>query len=158
MSKYDHVLPESKGSYALWFYLPRATAIEVGRLGLKSFKRGWYGYCGSASGPGGLRARLRHHLHHSTRRHWHIDYFKVHALIREIWLCQGGNYEHELSQSLCRHAAEVPVTGFGSSDCRCSSHFVRFPRHSQVREAFRHIAPPMGFRRLISVLPPPGGL
>jgi len=154
----DHILPQSKGSYALWYYLPRATTIAIGKLGVQNFKRGWYGYCGSAFGPGGLRARLRHHLTSATRQHWHIDYFKVHALIREIWLCQGESCEHELSQSLCRYAVEVPVPGFGSSDCKCSSHFVRLSRHSQVRAAFRHIASPMGFRRLSSVLSPPGGL
>lgn len=130
--------PVSKGSYILWLYLPRRTAITIGRLGKHSFSRGWYGYCGSALGTGGLRARLFHHLRPVQRCHWHIDYFKLHASLRKIWLCEGGNREHDFSRSLLTvGGAELPLTGFGSTDCACTSHLVYVPAYTQVKESFR---------------------
>ena len=144
----DPLVSPNRGSYLLWYYLPRATLLNVGRLGRQSFVRGWYGYCGSAMGPGGLRARLRHHLSPPSRHHWHIDYFKSSACLREIWLCEGDNREHDLSFKLTELGAQVPVAGFGSSDCRCISHLVRLPSYSLVRQISRKAAFETGFRRL----------
>ncbi len=151
MSQVDELLPRARGSYVLWFYLPGARSIEVGRLGRLSFRRGWYGYCGSAFGPGGLRARLGHHLRPSLRRHWHVDYFKSYGSLREIWWSEGKNHEHELSRILSAvDDALIPVPGFGAADCRCPSHFVRLPRRALIRQLYRRIAGPLGLRRLNS--------
>ena len=121
--------PAAAGSYLLWCYLPRGQAMRIGSLGVHTFKRGWYLYCGSAFGPGGVRARLRHHLGESPRPHWHIDYLKPWASIRLIWLCRGLNLEHEWSWRLASlPRAERPVRGFGASDCRCCSHLVYLPK------------------------------
>lgn len=117
--------PVLPGSYLLWFYLPRGTEITIGRLGSHHFRRGWYFYCGSAFGSGGLRARLSHHLQHSEKLHWHIDYLKKWVRIRSVWLCCGINCEHDWSQLLLTlPGAELPLKGFGSSDCSCLSHLV----------------------------------
>lgn len=143
------MLPATRGSYVLWWYLPKRTLITIGRLGQWPFQRGWYGYCGSACGPGGLRARLSHHLQSSRRCHWHIDYVKPHAHLREIWLGEGENHEHDCCRLLVAAGASIPVPGFGSSDCTCVSHFVMFSRRDQARKASRLSAQTTGLRRLV---------
>lgn len=121
--------PSDKGSYLLWFSLPRGTDLTIGRLGKHRFRRGWYLYCGSAFGPGGLRARLGHHLRISEKKHWHIDYLKPCADLRSVWFCVGKNLEHDWNSQLTEIAeADYPLTGFGSSDCHCPSHLIYFPR------------------------------
>lgn len=122
-------LPSARGSYLLWFYLPRGTDLTIGKLGRHHFKRGWYLYSGSAFGPGGLRARLGHHLKLSSKKHWHIDYLKESANLRSIWFCVDENHEHEWSRKLAEEpGGRFPLNGFGSSDCDCSSHLVYFSR------------------------------
>ena len=106
-------LPPVAGSYLLWFFLARRQAIAVGRLGTLEFKRGWYGYCGSAYGPGGLKARLGHHLRDAARPHWHIDYFKAKASLRLIWLEKNADREHlwsRLLEQLPGFSSPVPVS------------------------------------------------
>jgi len=96
----DPELPARPGSYLLWLYLPRRTRIAVGRLGERIFPRGWYGYCGSACGPGGLRARLGHHLGATQRPHRHIDYLRGHARPKYIWLTPEPHAEHRWATRL----------------------------------------------------------
>jgi len=62
------------GTYALLLYSASDAEIRVGRLGHMRLQSGFYVYVGSALGPGGVRARVRHHLLDSPRPHWHIDY------------------------------------------------------------------------------------
>lgn len=127
-------LPDEGGSYLLWFYLSKQCSLSIGRFGDRSLKRGWYLYCGSALGPGGLRARLGHHLGKQERRHWHVDYLKRVAELRTIWFCRGDNNEHFWSRQLrALPDAGCPVEGFGSSDCRCPSHLVYFSRRPASR-------------------------
>ncbi len=129
-------LTTEPGSYLLWYFLSRGQDIEVGRLGPQFFRRGWYAYCGSAFGPGGLRGRLRHHLGETAKPHWHIDYFKAYASLRKLWLCAGINMEHDWSRMLVEElGGELPCHGFGASDCQCRSHFVYFPSQLSIRAA-----------------------
>lgn len=121
--------PSDRGSYLLWFFLTRGTDLTVGKLGCHHFKRGWYLYSGSAFGPGGLRARIGHHLKSSEKRHWHVDYLKSEANIRSVWFCRGENNEHEWSRKLSTLlGASFPAIGFGSSDCDCCSHLIYLSR------------------------------
>ncbi|MFO7764873.1 MAG: DUF123 domain-containing protein [Pelovirga sp.] len=126
--------------------------MSIGRLGVKNFVRGWYGYCGSAFGPGGLRARLRHHFSPTCRCHWHIDYLKAHARLRTVCWCADINHEHNLSRYLLEAGAQVPVAGFGSSDCGCISHLVWVENARLVDLLNRQIAADMGFSRLASAV------
>lgn len=131
----EQFFPAVKGSYLLWLYLRRGHEIEIGKLGAQHFSRGWYFYCGSAFGAGGLRARLNHHCGVSQRPHWHIDYLKVRAELRYVWFCRGVNLEHDWSRLLSAlPGAIMPVSGFGSSDCHCSSHLVYLPRKPQSKK------------------------
>jgi Uri superfamily endonuclease len=105
-----------------------STEIQVGRLGLIGFQRGWYVYAGSAFGSGGLAGRLRHHLRPVQKRHWHIDYLRDHARVMEVWMAVGPpNREHDWAQILARSpGAGKWVHGFGCSGCRCPSHLLYF--------------------------------
>jgi len=117
----------SKGTYALVVVVEEETTIEVGRLGTFSFPRGYYVYLGSALGS--LFPRLRRHLSGSGKTRWHIDYLRRHARVVEVWYAVS---EERLECSWHRAIAdmtggETPIAGFGSSDCKCSSHLVYFP-------------------------------
>ncbi|MDJ0720189.1 MAG: GIY-YIG nuclease family protein [Desulfobacterales bacterium] len=91
---------------------------------------GCYAYVGRAFGPGGLAARLAHHLGRPAAPHWHIDYLRARAGVREIWHARTRPAdEHQWAQALAAiRGAEMPIHGFGSSDCGCPSHLVRLKR------------------------------
>lgn len=112
------------GTYLLLLYLPRARQIQVGRFGNFRFERGCYCYVGSALGPGGLAARLRHHARGSTRPHWHLDYLRRYASVCTALICADGvRREHEWADACAAEpGSAIPVPGMGSSDCGCVSH------------------------------------
>ena len=89
---------------------------------------GFYVYVGSALGPGGICARVNHHLRNSPRPHWHIDYLRPHANVEEVWLCHGRKRrEHSWARLLSSMpGVSVPMLGFGSSDCACEAHLFFF--------------------------------
>jgi Uri superfamily endonuclease len=124
-------LPKSPGTYLLVLYLIRNMQIEVGRLTTRDFKRGWYAYVGSAFGPGGLAARLRRHLKREKKNHWHIDYLRASAWIKEIWVStELHSLEHQWALVMKNSPWVVySVAAFGSSDCRCSSHLFYLKKH-----------------------------
>ena len=121
-------LPRQKGTYVLLMRLMKPRQLTVGRLGKHRFSRGWYAYVGSALGPGGVRARIGHHLRNSAQPRWHIDYLTQHVTPNEAWVTvHPSHWEHRLAQWLQHLSGSgVPVRGFGSSDCRCVSHLFRF--------------------------------
>jgi Uri superfamily endonuclease len=121
-----------KGSYILVLQLPQPlVALQVGRLGSCDFAPGYYLYVGSAFGPGGLEARIGHHRRRSQARpHWHIDYLRAHARLREIWTAAGPTrFECRWCRALREHpGVSLPVRGFGSRDTRCPAHLFYLPR------------------------------
>ena len=120
-------LLRAPGSYLLLLALTTPARLTVGRLGIFDFPAGRYAYAGSARGSGGLRARVARHLRAEKRLHWHIDYLAARAPIVEVW------YTESSARLECRWAARlsalpganIPVDGFGSSDCRCPSHLIQ---------------------------------
>ena len=120
-----HSLP---GTYALVLSSPSARPIGIGKLGTLNVKPGFYVYVGSAFGPGGLKARLEHHREKSSRPHWHMDYIRRYMRFDAIWYsCDLAKREHQWVKILARtRGATVPLSGFGSSDCRCRSHLFFF--------------------------------
>lgn len=142
------------GTYALLLKLDKQERITVGKLGTFDFPAGYYLYVGSALGPGGLRARLARHQRSSEssaqsssgqtgkKLRWHIDYLLQRAQLIEVWSvaseerleCKWGKLARELS------GAQVPVRGFGSSDCRCPAHLIYFsarPDHKRFEQALQ---------------------
>lgn len=108
-----------KGSYALLIELPESKEISVGKLGLIAFPRGFYAYVGSALN--GIEPRIGYHLRKNKKPRWHIDYLLEQASIKRIVLYESEDrVECLLAQAL---STEFPsISGFGSSDCKCSSH------------------------------------
>lgn len=78
-------IPAESGSYLLLARLMKDTSVWVGALGSHSFETGFYFYCGSARGSGGLRARINHHLRPSEHPSWHFDYLKPDLIIDTVW-------------------------------------------------------------------------
>jgi Uri superfamily endonuclease len=102
--------------------------LEIGKLGRLRARPGFYVYVGSAFGPGGLSARIAHHLKISTRPRWHIDYLRPSMEPTEIWFTHDSRHrEHQWAGVLASiSGAAIPLLGFGASDCRCESHLYFF--------------------------------
>ncbi|RMD99689.1 MAG: GIY-YIG nuclease family protein [Calditrichaeota bacterium] len=120
----NQIPANARGTYALILSLPATHRIRIGRLGTFEFGAGDYLYVGSALGPGGLRARLRHHLRPASNPRWHLDYLRPFAIPEAI------GYVIHPERLECTWAfilrtlpgISIPVPGFGASDCNCSSH------------------------------------
>lgn len=118
------------GTYILLMNAATGLDITVGAAGKLSIRQGCYAYVGSAFGPGGLYARLRHHCYSTARPRWHIDYLKNVVTIDEIIFsgsrdrleCAWADILNDLPHS------SRPLTGFGASDCQCDSHLFYFPK------------------------------
>jgi Uri superfamily endonuclease len=124
------VIQPKPGTYALILSCASTARIQIGRLGTMQLQRGYYVYLGSALGPGGLRARLAHHLKVSLRPHWHIDYLRAHTRLHSVWLIYGRRRrEHEWARAMQKMKdAMIPFPRFGASDCTCPSHLYFFKR------------------------------
>jgi Uri superfamily endonuclease len=122
----------AKGSYILVFQLDHAVDdLQVGRLGRFHFPAGSYLYVGSAFGSGGLAARLSHHeRREKARPHWHIDYLRAHAYLREVWaVSSDARMECLWCAALAAEpGVSIPAPGFGSRDTGCRSHLFYLPR------------------------------
>lgn len=129
-------IPSRPGTYALVFRARRRRVVRVGRLGPVELRRGWYVYVGSAFGPGGLAARIRHHVRRAARPHWHLDYVGRAVRFSEAWCSEDPRRREHLWAVLLRHIAgcSVPAPGFGASDCRCASHLLFFNSAPSVED------------------------
>ena len=113
----DCPLDSRPGTYVLLLTLHASADLEVGRLGRMQFDSPFYLYFGSAFGPGGLRARIRHHLQPARRPHWHIDYLRQAADITGIWYSSDTErLECILANAALGLRGVSPVPRFGSSD------------------------------------------
>jgi Uri superfamily endonuclease len=114
-----------KGSYCLILATKSGSTITVGSLGSLRFQPGWYIYCGSAQGPGGLARVARHLRVHTTgipHPRWHIDYLLGSDFFRLMASVSAPASDRETECRIARLLSGVPVEGFGCSDCRCHSH------------------------------------
>lgn len=138
-----------KGTYGLVLQVASPVDIQVGRLGVCSFPRGYYIYVGSALG--GLDGRLRRHFRTNKTLHWHIDYLREKSdLLFAFWLETAKSLECTWAAALSTMEGISPhVKGpmesdsrerrsFGSSDCRCQTHLFltrRLPRMESLKTA-----------------------
>jgi len=117
--------------------------IRVGRLGEVSFKEGDYIYIGSAKGC--LEARLRRHLRKDKKIYWHIDYLikSKKTKILQIWIIDK-KMECQTAEVFCQDpTTEIIKKGFGSSDCKCLSHFFYIKNKERTEKILKEI----GFSR-----------
>ncbi|CAA7611842.1 DUF123 domain-containing protein [Magnetospirillum sp. UT-4] len=122
-------LPAVPGAYVLLVELAEpAAGLTAGR----------YLYCGSAKGPGGIRARVGRHMRRGKALRWHIDRLTEAGRVLGAWVFPGGD-ECALVAALSH--LPVPVPGFGASDCRsCPAHLLAWPEGAEL--AFRRPGPP----------------
>lgn len=113
------------GAYVLAIALAAPVRVSLaGRMAV-TLPAGRYLYCGSARGPGGLRARIARHLRRRKIPRWHVDRLTRRGRVVAVWAFPGGD-ECDLVDRLA--ALPVPIPGFGSSDCaRCASHLLAWP-------------------------------
>jgi Uri superfamily endonuclease len=123
----------AKGAYALHLNMASPKTLQVGKLGMFRFPAGDYIYLGSALGPGGLKARLNHHVGGEGQPHWHIDYLRENAVL--VGFCY---LETELRQECLWSQtmallpeASITAPRFGASDCesggkKCPAHLISF--------------------------------
>ena len=131
-----------RGSYLLILSIDNGMALEIGRLGRLSFRRGYYLYVGSAMKN--LEARIRRHLRKTKKHHWHIDCLTAHAgTIIPLPVRSSQRDECEIAKALSSIMQPGPP-GFGSSDCQCQTHLFfseTNPLHSkafhEVLQSFR---------------------
>ena len=115
------------GSYLLLLGCDAKTRLSIGKRGDMEVKPGYYLYVGSAFGPGGVSARLRHHLAIASKPHWHVDYLRAATRFLGAWCIYRERCEHVWAQSLLQsRSATVPMAGFGASDCACATHLFYF--------------------------------
>lgn len=125
LSKKDHLrLHRKTGTYALVLHCLHQKNIDIGKLGKMKLRKGYYIYIGSAFGPGGILARLNHHCRTAKSPHWHIDYLVPAVKIVEVWYSTDKEpKEHQWANTVSNvQEVELPLKGFGSSDCKCDSH------------------------------------
>lgn len=133
-------MTKEPGTYTLVLRAVASQTIQIGRLGVLQVQPGYYVYVGSAFGPGGLGARLGHHLKPVRRLHWHIDYLRQAAEIQEVWYTADSTpREHEWAMLFRQMPGVcVPMQGFGASDCTCVAHLFYFgdkpPKPSFVKK------------------------
>ena len=131
-------IPVATGSYVLLMPSPAEGNCRVGKRLSMSLQKGWYAYVGSALGPGGLRARLAHHLRpvadRTSRLHWHIDYLREHLAVNEVWIIESREHlEHDWAQGfVALPGTVIPGPGLGASDCACPSHLFYLPRRPVI--------------------------
>jgi Uri superfamily endonuclease len=116
------------GTYILLLHLPTNETITVGKLGVVDFPAGWYTYVGSAFGAGGLLGRIKHHLQPVEKPHWHIDYLRQKASLKEIWLSPDTEQREQdwVELMIVIPGATALVEGFGASDSRQETHLFYF--------------------------------
>ena len=109
-------------TYQLLIEVAAPVRVAVGRFGEFTFSAGLYCYTGSA--VRNFEARIRRHLSPVKKMRWHIDYLlgAPGVRIREV-----GRFCDDECLVNQRTAGEIPVPGFGASDCRagCGSHLKR---------------------------------
>ncbi|MGJ0396847.1 MAG: GIY-YIG nuclease family protein [Methylocystis sp.] len=112
------------GAYVLWLRLGAPLSVKAGKVAA-TLEPGDYLYCGSAKGPGGLRARLARHMRKDKRAHWHVDQLTLAGEFLGAFVVEGGD-ECALNAALAD--LPIPIAGFGSSDCRrCAAHLRFWP-------------------------------
>ncbi|HEB59535.1 MAG TPA: GIY-YIG nuclease family protein [Gammaproteobacteria bacterium] len=116
-------LPVCRGTYLLHLRITTAVTCHIGALGVWQLAPGDYAYVGSAFGPGGVRARVSHHLASYARPRWHLDYLRDVATISAVWYsCDPRRREALWSRLLAGWPGVTqPVPGFGASDCKAGS-------------------------------------
>ena len=122
------------GTYLIILELAHNRNFTIGKIGQHPLEKGYYLYIGRSLGPGGLAARIKHHLSKTDNPHWHIDHIKTTMKVSELWLEKNSKRKEHIWANQLRKLTEFsePVKSFGSSDCNCYSHLFYCRRRPTV--------------------------
>jgi Uri superfamily endonuclease len=119
--------PTVPGAYVLLIRLAAPVAVALPGRPKATSCAGRYLYCGSAKGPGGIRARLARHMRIEKSVRWHVDRLTKVSTVIGAWSFPGGD-ECDLVRMLSH--LSFPIPGFGSTDCpSCRSHLLSWQAH-----------------------------
>lgn len=136
---WNHIEEEAKdrGSYLLVLYLKRRRNIRIGRLGMVSFRKGFYIYVGSAMAN--LSKRTERHRHIRKQHHWHIDDLRAVAEFHSVLAIRSSDrLECEIAKAFSE-IAEWAISGFGSTDCSCGTHLFGMSQDPLLSEDFHKL-------------------
>jgi len=137
------ILTEQEGIYCIVFQLEKNTLFQIGKLGEQELKPGFYFYCGSAKGKGGISRRVNRHLKKDTKKFWHIDYLKEKVNPIRIWFLKSQlRSECDLVQvQIIDPKVSYSMRGFGASDCmeHCYSHLLYAPDTKNLDDVFMQL-------------------
>jgi Uri superfamily endonuclease len=125
-----------KGTYVLIIENHADMELEIGRIGLIPFKKGFYAYVGSALA--GLEQRIGRHrrdLGNNKKLHWHIDYLLANSAVelKEVVCAETeARKECEIAKNLNQQLESIPK--FGCSDCSCTSHLFFSSNVAELKE------------------------
>jgi len=108
-----------KGSYLLLIKLNEERNIKYGIRKNNLFKKGHYVYVGSALNN--LEKRIQRHLRSNKKKHWNIDFFLEYGKIINIYYKEN-DYREECYIAGLLKDIFLPISNFGSSDCKCKTH------------------------------------
>ena len=91
--------PPSMGAYVLLIELAAPVAVALPGKPSTTLEAGRYLYCGSAKGPGGIRARLVRHMRVGKKIQWHVDRLTEVGTVAGAWVFPDGD-ECELVRTL----------------------------------------------------------
>ena len=127
--------PSLPGAYAMAIELADTVVVMLSGRAPIALPAGRYLYCGSAKGPGGLKARLSRHMRRSKSVRWHVDQLTEQGLVIGSWIFPGG--DECRSVQMCSYLPML-IAGFGSSDCAtCRSHLLRWVERDSLTIARR---------------------
>jgi endonuclease-3 len=120
----------NKGTYILFLESKKGLESEVGKLGKVKMDKGLYAYVGSAMGKSvNLENRVKRHQELASKKkgnkQWHIDYFTTApgVSVTGVIRVAGKDIECDVAGLLENIGAKIVADGFGSSDCKCRTHF-----------------------------------
>jgi sugar fermentation stimulation protein A len=149
---WDILAREAKdsGSYIIMLHIAADVDVAVGSLGTIRFAPGYYLYVGTAKRA--LTKRIDRHLRKKKLFHWHIDYLRHYAdSCVAIPIRSSEPLEHELAAAL-QGIADGFIPAFGSSDCDCTSHLLRFTANPVQSPLFIHILQRFRIDRLENII------
>lgn len=135
-----HALTANKGTYLLVLESHKQQAIQIGKYGEMSLKRGIYLYIGSAFGSGGIKARVGRHLADGKSLRWHIDYLRRVSDVCAVYVSyEQRRLEDDWVERFVKSGDYTsPMSGFGASDSSNTSHLF-FTRNEPSREIVRQV-------------------
>ncbi|CAO3414324.1 Endonuclease III (EC 4.2.99.18) [Azospirillum doebereinerae] len=144
------MVPPVAGAYVLLVRLAEAADVILPGRAKAILPSGRYLYCGSARGPGGLRARVGRHMRPDKTVRWHIDRLTTAGTVTGCWVFPAGD-ECALVARLA--ALPVPIPGFGSSDCAvCRSHLLAWPEGAALPFGVPDVSPAAAGPDVVRVL------